>query len=78
MNCSTWGGLHFWILVNGVNDQGPEKWTDLYAILAGEGRHVSKVEGDGHCLLPWRRPSGETMIFHILLKKSYKMLHMSW
>ena len=34
-----------------VNDQGPEKWTDLYAILAGEGRHVSEVEGDGHCLL---------------------------
>ena len=59
------GGLHYCILVNGVylvwithifcrinvNDQGPEKWTDLYAILAGEGRHVSEVEGDGHCLL---------------------------
>ena len=27
---------------------------------------------------PWRRPSGETMIFHILLKKSYKMLLMNW
>ena len=34
-----------------VNDQGPEKWTDLYAILAGEGRHFSEVEVDGHCLL---------------------------
>ena len=34
-----------------VNDQGPEKWTDLYAILAGEGKYVSEVEGDGHCLL---------------------------
>ena len=34
-----------------VNDQGPEKWTDLCAILAGEGRYVSEVEGDGHCLL---------------------------
>ena len=34
-----------------VNDQGPERWTDLYSIFAAEGRHVSKVEGDGHCLL---------------------------
>ena len=34
-----------------VNDQGPEKWTDLYAILVGEGRHVSEVEGDEYCLL---------------------------
>ena len=34
-----------------VNDQGPERWTDLYSILAAEGRHVSEVEGDGHCLL---------------------------
>ena len=34
-----------------VNDQGPERWTDLYSILAAEGRHMSKVEGDWHCLL---------------------------
>ena len=34
-----------------VNDQGPERWKDLYSILAAEGRHVSEVEGDGHCLL---------------------------
>ena len=34
-----------------VNDQGPERWTDLYSILAAEGRHVSEVEGDGYCLL---------------------------
>ena len=34
-----------------MNDQRPERWTDLYLILAAEGRHVSKVEGDGHCLL---------------------------
>ena len=84
-----WGGLHrikgglmefivIFCRIN-VNDQGPEKWTDLYAILAGEGRHVSEVEGDGHCLLQaleeafWR-----DMIFHILFQKSYKMLPMSW
>ena len=34
-----------------MNDQGPERWTDLYPILAAEGRYVSKVEGNGHCLL---------------------------
>ena len=34
-----------------MNDQGPERWTDLYSTLAAEGRHVSEVEGDGHCLL---------------------------
>ena len=34
-----------------VSDQGPEKWTDLYSILAAEDKHVSKVEGDDHCLL---------------------------
>ena len=33
-----------------VNDQGPERWTDLYSILA-ESRHVLKVDGDEHCLL---------------------------
>ena len=33
---------------------------------------------DTACFKPWRRPSGETMIFHILLKKSYKMLPMNW
>ena len=34
-----------------VNDQGPERWKDLYSVLAAEDRHVSEVEGDGHCLL---------------------------
>ena len=34
-----------------VNEQGPERWTNLYSILAAEGRHMSEVEGDGHCLL---------------------------
>ena len=34
-----------------VIDQGPKRLIDLYSILATEGKHVSKVEGDGHCLL---------------------------
>ena len=45
------GVYHVIFCRKNVNDQGPERWTDLYSILAAGGRHVSKVEGEGHCLL---------------------------